>query len=195
MKVYLSSDGTILQTVPSIIGRGSTISDFEVDAPFAAAMATVRFGRRSGATLPLVLTRATFVSDATRHVWSGKIPFIVTQYSGEVPYSIEMTDADGHVIATPTGSLTVSPGVTPTIPDSPPEDAWAAIQRYLSQILAAAEGLSGDVWEKIESGELNGKSAYEYAVEGGFTGTEEEFAAALAKAVEEVKYTIEVEVS
>ena len=50
------------------------------------------------------------------------------------------------------------------------------------------------IWKAYQKGDLNGKSAYDYAVEGGYTGTETEFAEALAKAVEEVTYTVEVEV-
>lgn len=65
------------------------------------------------------------------------------------------------------------------------------LKKQISELVETANALK----VALDRGELNGKSAYDYAVEGGFTGTEEEFAAALAKAVEEVKYTIEVEVS
>ena len=197
MKVYLSSDGSILQSTPSVIGRGSTVVDFEVEAPFSAAIIAVRFGLRSGTTQPLVLTRRTFASDINRHLWSAKIPFAVSQYSGSIPYTIELLDGDGCTIASPQGSITVSPGTVPTIPSDPPADAWTAIQQYLTEVLAVAETGSADLRDlmaRIENGEFDGKSAYAYAKEGGYTGTETEFAEALAKAVEEVTYTVEVEV-
>lgn len=150
MKVYLSADGSILLTTPSVIGRGSTVIDFEVDAPFSAAIVTVRFGLRSGTTEPLVLTRRAFVSNGNRNLWSNKIPYTVSQYSGSVPYTIELLDGDGRTIATPQGSLTVSPGTVPTVPDDPPGDAWTKIQEYLNDILAEAEDVSSDLGEDLD---------------------------------------------
>ncbi|MBQ7828635.1 MAG: hypothetical protein IJ386_10285 [Clostridia bacterium] len=108
MKVYLNAEGAILQTVPSVIPRGSTVTDFEVEAPFAAVAISVRFILRKGTTEPLLLTRVSSVSSPGLNVWTAKLPFAVTEYAGTVPYVIEIQDGEGYVINSPRGSLTVT---------------------------------------------------------------------------------------
>lgn len=123
MKVYLSSDGSIIQSTPTVIGRGATIIDFEVEAPFSAAVVSVRFGLRVGTTDPVILTRLPNASGGGYNVWYGKIPYAVTQYSGAVTYQLELSDASGYIIASPQGTITISKGSTPTLPDQPPTDS------------------------------------------------------------------------
>lgn len=151
MKVYLNSEGAILQTVPSVIPRGSTVTDFEVEAPFSAAIMAVRFTLRTGTTEPMILPMVSSVSAPGLNLWSAKLDAAVTEFSGSVPYSIEVQDASGYIIRTVKGSLTISPGQTPTVPADPPKDAWTAIRDYLNQILsyskeAAIESSQAQEW-------------------------------------------------
>jgi lysophospholipase L1-like esterase len=139
MKVYLNSEGAILQTVPSVIPRGSTVTDFEVEAPFSAAIMAVRFTLRTGTTEPMILPMVSSVSAPGLNLWSAKLDAAVTEFSGSVPYSIEVQDASGYLIRTVKGSLTISPGQTPTVPSAPPQDVWTAIRDYLNQILSYAK--------------------------------------------------------
>lgn len=140
MKVYLNAEGTILQTVPSVIPRGSTVTDFEVEAPFSAVAITVRFTLRSGTTGPILLPRISSVSSPGLNVWSTKIPFSVTEYAGTVPYVIEIQDGEGYIINSIRGSLTISPGAVPTLPDAPTSSAWTQMIGYLNKIYDAVSG-------------------------------------------------------
>lgn len=150
MKVYLNSEGAILQTVPSVIPRGSTVTDFEVEAPFSAAIMAVRFTLRTGTTEPMILPMVSSVSAPGLNLWSAKLDAAVTEFSGSVPYSIEVRDASGYLIRTVKGSLTISPGQTPTVPADPPKDAWTAIRNYLNQILSYAKEAAIDSNEAKE---------------------------------------------
>lgn len=150
MKVYLASDGSILQSTPSVVGRGSTVTDFEVEAPFPAAVVQVRFGLRAGTTDPLALTRLPNASGKGYNVWYGKLKYAVTQFSGTVTYTIEIIDADGYTIAAPQGTLTISKGAPPTLPDKPPEDSWRDMLRYLAQIIGDSDEIKADL-AKLEA--------------------------------------------
>ena len=57
MKIYLNAEGAVLQVIPSVIGRGSTVADFTVEAPIPAVALSARFTLRSGTTEPLLLPR------------------------------------------------------------------------------------------------------------------------------------------
>lgn len=137
MKVYLNSEGVIVQVVPSIIKRGSTVTDFEVEAPFSAAVITVRFILRSGTTDPLPLPRVSSVSSPGLNVWSAKLPYAVTEYAGTVGYEIEVQDGDGYVNTATLGTLTITPRAVPTLPPTPDEDAWTQMIGYLNKIYDA----------------------------------------------------------
>ena len=150
MKVYLNSEGAIMQTVPSVIPRGSTVTDFEVEAPFSAAIMAVRFTLRTGTTEPMILPMVSSVSAPGLNLWSAKLDAAVTEFSGSVPYSIEVQDASGYLIRTVKGSLTISPGQTPTVPSAPPQDVWTAIRDYLNQILSYAKEAAIDSNEAKE---------------------------------------------
>lgn len=134
MKVYLNAEGSIIQTVPSAIPRGTTVADFEVEAPIAALAISVRFSLRGGVTEPLLLPRVSSVSSPGLNVWSAKLPYAVTEYSGTIAYQIEVQDADGYIIASPRGTLTITPGIAPVLPDNPPIDAWRAMMDFLQRI-------------------------------------------------------------
>lgn len=144
MKVYLNAEGEILQTVPSAIPRGTTVADFEVEAPIAALAITVRFSLRAGVTDPLLLPRISSVSSPGLNVWSAKLPYAVTEYSGTIAYQIEVQDANGYIIASPRGTLTITPGIAPVLPDNPPIDAWRSMMDYLQRIYDSVAASSGD---------------------------------------------------
>lgn len=144
MKVYLNAEGEILQTVPSAIPRGTTVADFEVEAPIAALAITVRFSLRAGVTDPLLLPRISSVSSPGLNVWSAKLPYAVTEYSGTIAYQIEVQDANGYIIASPRGTLTITPGIAPVLPDNPPIDAWRSMMDYLQRIYDSVAANSGD---------------------------------------------------
>ena len=55
--------------------------------------------------------------------------------------------------------------------------SYILLKKYIEDLLANA-------------GDLAGKSAYQYAVEGGYTGTEEEFAAKMAEEIPSVDNTL-----
>lgn len=144
MKVYLNAEGEILQTVPSAIPRGTTVADFEVEAPIAALAITVRFSLRAGVTDPLLLPRISSVSSPGLNVWSAKLPYAVTEYAGTIAYQIEVQDANGYIIASPRGTLTITPGIAPVLPDNPPIDAWRSMMDYLQRIYDSVAANSGD---------------------------------------------------
>lgn len=137
MKVYLNAEGAIVQVVPSIIKRGSTVTDFEVEAPFSAAAISVRFTLRTGTTDPLLLTRVSAVSSPGLNVWTAKLPYAVTEYAGTVAYEIEVQDGEGYVIKSTRGTLTITPGAVPTLPSTPDADAWTQMIGYLNKIYDA----------------------------------------------------------
>ncbi|MBQ8288094.1 MAG: hypothetical protein IJX76_04900 [Clostridia bacterium] len=147
MKVYLNSEGAIVQVVPSTIPRGSTVTDFEVEGPFSAVAISVRFTLRTGTTDPLLLTRVSAVSSPGLNVWSAKLPFVVTEYAGKVPYEIEVQDGEGYVIKSTRGTLTITPGEVPTTPDAPDADAWAQMIGCLNKIYDAVANGDGDTTE------------------------------------------------
>lgn len=147
MKVYLNSEGAIVQVAPSTIPRGSTVTDFEVEGPFSAVAISVRFTLRTGTTDPLLLTRVSAVSSPGLNVWTSKLPFAVTEYAGKVPYEIEVQDGEGYVIKSTRGTLTITPGAVPTIPDAPDADTWSQMIGYLNKIYDSVANGVGDTSE------------------------------------------------
>lgn len=72
-----------------------------------------------------------------------------------------------------------------------------ATEAWVNDILAAYvktvdlnEAIAAALTTAKESGEFDGKTAHQYAQDGGYTGTEEEFAAKLANAVDKRKITL-----
>lgn len=55
--------------------------------------------------------------------------------------------------------------------------SYILLKKYIDDLLA-------------DAGALAGKSAYQYAVEGGYTGTEEEFAAKMAEEIPSIDNTL-----
>ena len=53
----------------------------------------------------------------------------------------------------------------------------------LDALILETTALKHEVQQKLENGEFNGKSAYDYAKEGGYTGSDEDFAKLMASAV------------
>lgn len=145
MKIYLNAEGAVLQVIPSVIGRGSTVADFTVEAPIPAVALSARFTLRSGTTEPLLLPRIGAVSYPGLNVWSAKLPYTVTEFAGTVPYIIEAIDGSGAIINSTQGTITISPGAAPVLPPTPPADAWAQMMTYLNAIYNAVnEGTTTD---------------------------------------------------
>lgn len=116
---------------------------------------------------------------------SYNVPGAVTALSGALQMQLVFEDTDGTVCKSEIFALEVSGSVNAE------NEIADDVQGFVAEAQAALDSIN-EVLEEYNAGNLNGASAYDTAVSGGYTGTREEFNAIIASAQENVIECVKV---
>lgn len=155
MIIFLDSDAKIRAQHDGNVGRGSSASWIYIVAPISASNAFISFALPNGdyteeaiATQEISAVDLGLILPGTRlHCWSYKLEQIITQYSGNVSYTVSFTFSDGSDLVSNQGSFNVARGVPSLLPDQSKAGTYEQIKAYLE----AVAGANTELLERIKA--------------------------------------------
>ena len=107
-----------VKSTPSLIPQGTALSDIVIIAESDYELVTLRLIPPSGEYIPDVICTPLKTQDKSTYLWQAILPAEAAAMHGVLTYQIFRRNAQGRVIPTQEGALTVQRGVISDMPES-----------------------------------------------------------------------------